>query len=76
MSNTIIPSPIFGNRDSSGVWVVRPMSHADAIICPSSLPILDVRQNESASDAPGLNSLTVAAFHVLPIYAGNVTTHA
>ncbi len=43
MSNVIVPSPIIGNRDFSGVWVVRPMSYADAITCPLSLPILSVR---------------------------------
>ncbi len=76
MSNVITPSPIFGNRESSGVWAVRPMSHANAIICHSSLPILDVKQNKSASNAPRLNPLSVAAFHVLPVYARNVTRHA
>jgi hypothetical protein len=48
MSNEILPSTIIGNRDISGVWAVRPMSYADAIACPSSLPILGVRPNESA----------------------------
>jgi len=48
MSNETTPSTIIGNRDFSGVWVVRPMSYADAITCPSSLPILGVRPNESA----------------------------
>jgi hypothetical protein len=52
------------------------MSYANAITCPSSLPILGVRSNESASNATGLNHLYVVALHVLLVYAKNVTTHA
>jgi hypothetical protein len=76
MSDEIIPSTMIGNRDFSGVWVVRPMSYANAITCPSSLPILGVRSNECASTATGLNHLYAAAICVLLVYAKNVTTHA
>ncbi len=76
MSNMIIPSSIIGNRDFSGVWAVRLMSYADAITCLSSLPILGVRSNKSASNATGLNQLYVLAVHVLHVYAKNITMHA
>jgi hypothetical protein len=76
MSNVIIPSSIIGNRDFSGVWAVRPMSYADAITCPLSLPILGVRSNKSASNASGLNHLYAVALHDLLDYAKNVTTNA
>ncbi len=46
MSNVIVPSPIIGNRDFSGVWVVRLMSYADAITCPLSLPIHSMRSKK------------------------------
>ncbi len=76
MSNEIIPSWIIDNRDFSGVWVVRPTSYANAITCPSSLPILGVRSNESASTVTGLNHLYAVALRVMLVYAKNVTTHA
>jgi hypothetical protein len=75
MSNKIFPSSIIGNRDFSGVWAVRPMSYADAITCPSSLPILGMRSNESASTATGLNHSYAVALRVLLVYAKNVMTH-
>jgi hypothetical protein len=37
MTNLKKPSLIIGNKDFSGVWVIRPMSYANAIICLSSL---------------------------------------
>jgi hypothetical protein len=45
------------------------MSYADALICLSSLSILCVRQNDSASNATGVNHLFVVTFHVLLVYA-------
>ena len=75
MSDEIILSSIIGNRDFSGVWAVRPMSYANAIICPSSLPILGVGPNKHASVAAGSNHLYVAALCVLLVYAKDVMTH-
>ena len=43
MSNSIMSTPNIGDRDFSGVWAVRPMLHANAIICHSFQPIFVVR---------------------------------